>query len=793
MSSSNQNSNSPFPSSVITEKLGRTNFVTWHAQVRSAVRGARLQGHLDDTVQPPPKTIKDKEDREIENPVFDDWDAKDQQVLSFLLSALSKDILAHAARAQTAAEAWRSITALFASQTRARVVNLRMALATTKKGTQSVTEYFTKMKGFGDEMIEAGRALSDDELVEYVLAGLGPEFESLVTSLTTRIESVSIDELYSQLLTFEARSNLALGGDQNSANIAGRSGGRGRGISRGRGGGRGFSRGRGSPGGRGRGRSGSSPSASTDRRDKGVICQVCEKTGHSAVQCWYRFDEDYVPEGKHAAAASTSYNVDTNWYTDSGSTDHITSELAKLATREKYNGGDQIHTANGSGMTIHHVGHSTIASPSHTFQLRNILHVPSAAKNLVSVHRFTSDNDVFIEFHPSFFLIKDKATKKILHKGPCRRGLYPLPASSKQAFASSRESVTRWHERLGHPSSQVVKHVISHNNLSCVPESNKAHVCDACQQAKAHQLPYPESVSRSCAPLDLIFSDVWGPALESVGRKQYYVSFIDDFSKFTWIYLIKFKSEVFQKFHDFQQLVERKFDRKIKSVQTDWGGEYQKLNSFFNKVGITHLVSCPHAHQQNGAAERKHRHIVEVGLALLSRACMPLKFWDEAFLTATYLINRLPSKIIDFSTPLERLHGHKPDYTWLRTFGCACWPNLRPYNTHKLQFRSKCCVFLGYSNLHKGFKCLDVSSGRVYISRDVVFDESVFPFQELSPNAGARLRPEILLLPSSGSGGTGFDDRMHDLSDLANQSPCSVPSDVLYRFQEHPSSVRDQP
>lgn len=163
MSSSNQNSNSPFPSSVITEKLGRTNFVTWHAQVRSAVRGAQLQGHLDDTVQPPPKTIKDKEDREIENPVFDDWDAKDQQVLSFLLSALSKDILAHAARAQTAAEAWRSITALFASQTRARVVNLRMALATTKKGTQSVTEYFTKMKGFGDEMIEAGRALSDDE------------------------------------------------------------------------------------------------------------------------------------------------------------------------------------------------------------------------------------------------------------------------------------------------------------------------------------------------------------------------------------------------------------------------------------------------------------------------------------------------------------------------------------------------------------------------------------------------------------------------------------------------------
>jgi hypothetical protein len=147
-------------------------------------------------------------------------------------------------------------------------------------------------------------------------------------------------------------------------------------------------------------------------------------------------------------------------------------------------------------------------------------------------------------------------------------------------------------------------------------------------------------------PLELVFSDVWGATLESVGRKKYHVSFIDDFSKFTWIYLIKFKSEVFAKFLEFQTLVERLFDRKIIAVQTDWGGEYQKLNSFFSKIGITHFVSCPHAHQQNGAVERKHRHIVEVGLSLLAHASMPLKFWDEPFISASYLINRLPSKVI---------------------------------------------------------------------------------------------------------------------------------------------------
>ena len=151
----------------------------------------------------------------------------------------------------------------------------------------------------------------------------------------------------------------------------------------------------------------------------------------------------------------------------------------------------------------------------------------------------------------------------------------------------------------------------------------------------------------------------------SVGRHTYYVSFIDDYSKFSWIYLLKKRSDVFQVFLNFQALVERQFDCKILALQSDWGGEYRNLNSFFQQIGISHHVSCPHAHQQNGSAERKHRHIVEVGLALLAAASMPLKFWDEAFLTAVHLINMLPSRVINNESPVERLLHTKPDYTSL--------------------------------------------------------------------------------------------------------------------------------
>jgi transposase InsO family protein len=116
----------------------------------------------------------------------------------------------------------------------------------------------------------------------------------------------------------------------------------------------------------------------------------------------------------------------------------------------------------------------------------------------------------------------------------------------------------------------------------------------------------------------------------------------------------------------FQVHVERLLDTKIKCVQSDRGGEYQKLHhQFFLKLGIAHRVSCPHTYQQNGSAEQKHRHIVETGLALLPRASVPLKFWDEAFTTATYLINCIPTCVIDNLCPLEHLFKTPPNYSML--------------------------------------------------------------------------------------------------------------------------------
>lgn len=241
----------------------------------------------------------------------------------------------------------------------------------------------------------------------------------------------------------------------------------------------------------------------------------------------------------------------------------------------------------------------------------------------------------------------DRITRQIRLHGRAQGALYPVSHPRSRQAHLATPSKDLWHRRLGHPTSSIVQSIISNNKL--VSSSNKElveHICDACQQAKVHQLPYELSNRVSTIPLELVHTDVWGPAVKSSGGFRYYVSFLDDFSKFSWVYLLKHKSDVEHVFYQFQKRVERSLGVKFLSVQSDWGGEHQKLHPYFQDTGITHRLSCPHTHQQNGAIERKHRHLVETVLVLLAQACVPLRFWDDAILTACYLINRMPSRVI---------------------------------------------------------------------------------------------------------------------------------------------------
>ena len=132
--------------------------------------------------------------------------------------------------------------------------------------------------------------------------------------------------------------------------------------------------------------------------------------------------------------------------------------------------------------------------------------------------------------------------------------------------------------------------------------------------------------------------------------------------------------------------------------------------------------------QQNGRVERKHRHILNVARALRFQACLPIGFWGECVLTAAYLIDRTPSKLFQGKTPYEVLFQCKPSYKDMKVFGVLCFARNNPRTKDKFASRSRKCVFMGYPFGKKGWKVYDLENREIFISRDVVFDESIFPF-----------------------------------------------------------------
>lgn len=209
--------------------------------------------------------------------------------------------------------------------------------------------------------------------------------------------------------------------------------------------------------------------------------------------------------------------------------------------------------------------------------------------------------------------------------------------------ANDGASKTVWYRRLGHSTMQVLNYIAKVCNLP-INGNGDFMFCESCQLGKTHNLPFNISRSKPAQSFDLIHSDLWGPApFTSTDDYRYYILFVDDFSKYTWIYPLKHKSVALEAFKHFITYVKTQFTKTIKAFQFDNGGEFIQIHHMCNKMGIVSRLSRPYTSAQNGQAERKHRHVTETSLSLLAQATLPLNFWWDAFITAKSLINGLPT------------------------------------------------------------------------------------------------------------------------------------------------------
>lgn len=198
----------------------------------------------------------------------------------------------------------------------------------------------------------------------------------------------------------------------------------------------------------------------------------------------------------------------------------------------------------------------------------------------------------------------------------------------------------------------------------------------------------------------MVHSDVCGKLnTQSLGGAQYFLTFIDDKSHHVWVYFLKHKDQVFERFQHWKALVEKSSGKKLKTLRTDNGGEYTstKFETYLRSEGVRHELTVAKTPEQNGVAERMNRTLIESVRSMLAGAKLPQKFWAEVLSTAVYLRNRSPTTAVQGMTPVEAWTGKKPDVCHLRAFGCVAYAHVAKDDRGKLDSKARRCIFLGYS------------------------------------------------------------------------------------------------
>ncbi|KAI3788114.1 hypothetical protein L2E82_00783 [Cichorium intybus] len=477
------------------------------------------------------------------------------------------------------------------------------------------------------------------------------------------------------------------------------------------------------------------------------------------------------------------------WVVDSGATQHMTGSFTNF---ENYVDVSDLEMSvdhpNGTKAMISKIGDLKIL-PS--LILKDVLFVPEFKVHLLSVHKLARDSRIGVYFDENNCYLcntQDLHTNPIVTTGKVSGGLYFLDnkkvsCNNSSSLAVCYVSKMTWHQRLGHPSDQVLG-VLKHKlNLG----NDRLSLCEVCHKAKQTREPFPLSSHKSSALGDLVHLDVWGPYRVSTRDGfKYFLTVVDDYTRAVWVYLLKSKEEVFENVVTFFNMIKLQFSKTVKMFRSDNGTEFvnSKVKNFFEKEGILHQTTCVYTPQQNGVVERKHRHLMNVARSLLFQSGLPLNLWGETVLTATFLINRTPTSILSGKSPFEMVYKVEPNFDFLRVFGCLCFAT-KLNNSDKFAPRSDKCVLIGFSNLKKGYKLLSLDDKSVFFSRDVRFYESVFPLKLTTSKGDSDLS-------MSGINHTNFFDCLYQ-TDPYVSSPES-PNDVYIQGSPEiviPPSVQD--
>lgn len=255
---------------------------------------------------------------------------------------------------------------------------------------------------------------------------------------------------------------------------------------------------------------------------------------------------------------------------------------------------------------------------------------------------------------------------------------------------------------------------------------------EVCAKCKIHVQPFKSPSNREENILGLVHSDICGPmSTESLGGAKYFVTFIDDYSRYTEAIMLRNRSDVLQAFKDYKRRVENQTGQRIKKLRTDNGREYlsKDFNNFLREEGIQRQLSVEYTPQQNGVAERANRTLVEMARCMKLQANLPDSLWAEAVNAAAYLRNRSATKCLNGITPIEAWSQQKPYVGYFRTIGSKTIALNKGQKGRKFQPKGDEYVLVGYSDESKAYRLWKPGTKTVIKARDVKFLERIEPVQ----------------------------------------------------------------
>ncbi|KAJ9563977.1 LOW QUALITY PROTEIN: hypothetical protein OSB04_009137 [Centaurea solstitialis] len=710
---------------MIDKFTGKNNFSLWRIKMRALLKQQGIWTPLSG----------ERPDEMTES----EFAKQDEKAHSTILLSLADEVIYEVADEESAASLWLKLESLYMTKSLTNKLLLKQRLFSLRmKEGMLLKEHLDELNSILMDLKNVEVKIDDEDAALILLVSLPPSYENFVNSFVVGRDTITMEEVRSSLHSRELRHKASGSGSEiQSVGLSVVNGDRDRGREKEKG------------NWKSKGRSRSKTRGPGGWQREG--CHYCKEPGHWKNECPKLrakgsaavvnddsgSEDDLVLtvvandnsslEDDLVLSVGNRINYSVDWILDTGGAFHMTPHKEWFSSYEKVATGS---VSMGNDMPCDVVGIGSVSIKMHDGIVRtltDVRHVPEMKKNLISLG--VLDKKGF-KYSGGGGVIRVTKGALVVMKGVMKGTLYFLEGSTivgsaapAHSLVENESDLTRlWHMRLGHVSEKGMV-ILSKKGLLGGHKVADLAFCEHCIFGKQRRVSFSKAVHTTKSTLDYLHADCWGPSqVPSLGGGRYFLSIIDDYSRMTWVFILKHKSEAFGKFKDWKVLIENQVGKKIKRLRTDNGLEFcsGEFDRFCKDEGIARHRTVRHTPQQNGVTERMNRTLLERVRCVLSNAGLSRSFWAEALNTVCYLVNRSPATAIDCKTPFEVWSGKPADYTGLRVFGC---PSYYHVNEGKLEPKSKKGLFMGYGDDVKGYRIWSLGKRKVILSRDVVFDE----------------------------------------------------------------------